>query len=203
MLALQFPFVGFIGGPSERYRNGYLAYIPRLANAAAMGITAEIAPCVLPVVVTSQELRVVASGGLVESALGWDVRFETPSAGKLAHQDVAYDGATGVKVVWLRFPTIAPASTIDLRIYVGKPDLTGTEADPVACWAGFLAAIDLGSGIDHSGNGASLTLTGVSSATLAGFSAGRYDEAAVAVDTLATSTGDQLVSSDSDTLVAG
>ncbi len=175
MLALQFPFVGYISSLPERYPNGFAGYVPRMAQPSAFGITQDVGPVVLPIIVTDTQLRDLGSGGGVESSLGWDIRFETPAFGKLAHQDLAYDPATGRKAVWLRFPLIRATELLDLRIYFGKPDLLASEADPLACWAGCLAAIDLGTGIDHSGNGADLVLTGVSADTLAGLAVGRYE----------------------------
>lgn len=202
MFGFFFCGVGQIGGVPGYYHNGHRAYIQRYIKPATLGLSASLGRPVLPLIITDLALKLVAYGGQVESPDGWDVRFELADRTRLYHEDVAFDGVAGRKAVWLGLP-IAHDRPLDLRIYCGNPLVTAPQADPIKCWAGVLASIDLSTGTDQSGNGANLELIAVASDTLAGMPAGRYSENATDVDLIATDDGDVLVTDGGDTLMVG
>lgn len=167
-----------IGAAPGLYPNGWPYRITAIAPAQAFGLVASVSPLILFVPRTADVLRHTSSGGLVQSAAGWDLRYETPGQGKLAHDLLRYDGATGATGAFVRFPAAGPADLVTLHLYFGRSGLAGTQADPAACWAGCHGVIDLATGTDRAGKGADLALSGVSPAVLAGMPAGDYTPAA-------------------------
>lgn len=194
--------------------NGYKRYIQRYAPSTSLQL-GTVPYMVLPIFIRNDWLRTVANGGVVQSALGWDVRFETPEGIKRPHEDISYDGIIGQKAAWVRFENIGAGTDINLYCYCGKAGLTGSEEDPTACWVGYLASIEFASGIDKSNHGASLTLSGVTATTLIGqqtmsfyfqstiLPAGLFATGIPAggADAIITSTGDTLVTSDGNRLI--
>jgi hypothetical protein len=113
-------------------------------------------------------------GGGVESAQGLDLRFELEDGTKLAHEVDIYDGAIGRLVAWVRLPAWAVTEQLRLLLYYGKPGLTQSEADPAAVWAGYAAVWDVRTGLDRSGQGRDVVMTGVAPQPLLG-GAGAFD----------------------------
>jgi hypothetical protein len=118
-------------------------------------------------------LRTRSLGGRVESAQGFDLRFELEDGTRLAHEIDLYDpaagnGTTGHLVAWVRLPGWAVTQQLRLFLYCGKSGLAASEADPAAVWAGYVAVWDAGSGADRSGQGRGLTMSGVEPQPLLG-----------------------------------
>ena len=132
--------------------------------------------CVRPKTVTGahySELRSVANGGLVESDLGHDIRFELDDA-KLDHDIERYGPATGELIAWVRIPGWLTSQEPNAFLYFGKAGLGATEEDAAGTWAPFLAVWQLPGNTDRTGNGRGLTLSSVGAGTLIG-DAGIFD----------------------------
>jgi hypothetical protein len=82
-------------------------------------------------------------------------------------------------VAWARIPNYQLSSQLRLFLYYGKPGLTATEANPSSAWRGYLAVIDSRTGADRTGNGRSLTPSGITAGELIG-PAGSFNGSAVA-----------------------
>ena len=107
------------------------------------------------------ELCRVAHGGLVETARGWDIRFEDRDGVKLPHIIDRWNGERGFLTAWVRIPTLTPGRDNDLFLYVGNKAVTATEADPAATAVDYIAWWNTLTGIDYTGKpGRSLTVAG-------------------------------------------
>ena len=124
-------------------------------------------------------LRTRALGGRVESAAGFDLRFELEDGTRLPHEIELYDGTAGRLVAWVRLPGWTLAQRQTLVLYYGKAGLAASEADPAGVWAGYLAVWNARSGVDRSGNGRHLSPGALQDGQLIG-AAGRYPGDAVA-----------------------
>ena len=147
------------------FANGYhgrrrLVVPPRAAPAETVRLESGF---VLFVRESGDWLKSVASGGRVEHEAGFDIRFEAVDGTVLAHELIAYDPELGRLEAWVRVPLWDRSASLQLFLYYGKSDLETAEADPAGVWADYLAVWDVQSGIDRSGHGRDLTLSGVGS----------------------------------------
>ncbi|MCS6781022.1 MAG: DUF2341 domain-containing protein, partial [Geminicoccaceae bacterium] len=120
-------------------------------------------------------LRGTAQGGRVESAQGFDLRFELENGTKLPHDLERYDPVAGRLVAWVRLSELRPSENLVLFLYYGKPGLAASEADPAATWRDYLAVWHLPDPTDRTGRGRNLTATAVSTAEGPVGAAGRFD----------------------------
>lgn len=164
-----------IGAGASVYHNGYTYRRPIIIPAASHGLTGTNARQVFLLQFPAYApMKSVSNGGHVESASGWDLRFEDNSRTKLAHEIESYAPTTGALVAWVRFPSVSSGQDVQAFLYYGKSGLSGSEASATATWAGFIASIDMATGIDRSGNGADLTLTNVAATSFNGVAAGDF-----------------------------
>lgn len=163
-----------IGAGGSVWPNGFAKLMTAMAPPTALGLVVSIAPLVLFVARQHDQLRSTGNGGLVESADGWDIRYQSPTLGRLAHDLDRYDPVTGLAASYVRFGSVSASVVLRLDLYFGKSGLAGPESDPVACWAGVLHSIRLSDGIDRSGNGGDLAMDNVIGATLASGAAGDF-----------------------------
>jgi len=160
------------------YANGYRHR--RRIVVPVQASTAEVAAdFVLLVRESGTWLKPASAGGRVEHPQGFDLRLELEDGTRLDHDLERYDGAAGSLVAWVRVPSYQLASQLRLFLYYGKPGLTVTEANPSAAWRGYLAVIDSRTGADRTGNGRSLTPSGINAGELIG-PAGSYNGSAIA-----------------------
>lgn len=127
---------------------------------------------VVPFLETQTWLRTVANGGKVQSASGFDIRFETDSGAKLPHDLASYVGSTGRIEAWIRVS--AQTQDITAAILYGNASQATAEANPSATWAGFYWSLDVASGLDASSSAAHVDNTDVSTTTLLGMDAGSF-----------------------------
>jgi hypothetical protein len=120
-------------------------------------------------------LRSTAHGGRVESAEGFDLRFELENGTKLPHDVERYDPVAGRLVAWVRLTELQPEEDLVLFLYYGKPGLAPSEADPAATWRDYLAVWHLPDPTDRTGRGRNLVATAVSAAEGPVGAAGRFD----------------------------
>jgi hypothetical protein len=165
-------------GGTNAFANGY-SYARRLVLAGQPDLTTETVTNI-PVLVrlTAQTwLETVANGGKVQSASGWDIRFETEAGAKLDHDIVSYDGAVGTLNAWVRIPSWASNANFRLMMYYGKAGLVATEANQAGVYSGAAAAWDLTTGTDLTGRGRSLTPDGGTATTMFGLPAVNFEAA--------------------------
>jgi hypothetical protein len=87
-------------------------------------------------VVADAELRHVGSGGDVESAAGFDIRFGNDSGNDIyRHELVDYDPATGDLDVFVRVPSVALGAETTFFLYFGAPSLTSPPPQPEETWS--------------------------------------------------------------------
>lgn len=202
MFVLSIPSLYNIIGSKTSYPNGYTGgYIQRQIPKELINIQETIPYIVLPLFVQSDYFKI--ANGYLYSLLGWDIRYETLGGSKLYHEDISYDGVTGTKCAWVRFTSLEPGADLGLKIFFGKAGLTESEEEPIKCWNGYLASIELSTGFDRSGNNADLSLFGVAATTLNSLRAGNFSELAEDVDRIITSDNDGLVTSIGHKLVWG
>ncbi|MEJ5231646.1 MAG: Ig-like domain-containing protein [Geminicoccaceae bacterium] len=120
-------------------------------------------------------LKSTAHGGRVESAQGFDLRFELETGGKLPHDVERYDPVAGRLVAWVRLTELRPNEDLVLFLYYGKPGLGASEADPAATWRDYLAVWHLPDPTDRTGRGRDLVATAVSTTEGPIGAAGRFD----------------------------
>jgi len=120
-------------------------------------------------------LKSTAHGGRVESAQGFDLRFELENGIKLPHDVERYDPVAGRLVTWVRLTELRPEEDLVLFLYYGKPGLAVSEADPAATWRDYLAVWHLPDPTDRTGRGRNLVATAVSAAEGPVGAAGRFD----------------------------
>jgi hypothetical protein len=107
-------------------------------------------------------LKSKANGGNVESASGFDIRFEDKYGNKLAHEIEKYVPTTGELVAWVKMPTLYHLVNSECYLYYGNPDVIVTEANPTAVWdSNYKAVWHLNTANDSTGNANTLTNTGV------------------------------------------
>jgi hypothetical protein len=75
----------------------------------------------------------------MESAQGFDLRFEAEDGTLLPHEVEAYDAGAGALEAWVRLPRLSAAAGARLFLYYGKPGQTASAADPAALWGDYLA----------------------------------------------------------------
>ncbi len=160
------------------YANGF-RYRRRIVVPAQTGVTETATDFVLLVRESGNWLKPVASGGRVQHAQGFDLRFELENGTKLDHEIERYDATAGSLLAWVRVPSWQLSSQLRLVLYYGKSGLTVTEANPASVWRGYLAVFDARTGADRSGNNRALTPTGIGAGTLLG-DAGSFTGASVA-----------------------
>lgn len=110
---------------------------------------------------------------VLETLTAADIRVVDAAGAPLAYRLVDY-GADIARIAVL-LPTLANDADTLIRIYVGKDDASG-ETNVAGVYAGYLQVIDGITGEDLTGNGRSLTPSGVSAGELStGWPAGVYD----------------------------
>jgi hypothetical protein len=158
---------------ATEFANGY-GYRKEFIAPGRSGTTETVTDFVLLVSITDSELATVANSGRLQSSSGWDLLFTDASDSPLDFEIQSYTAATGALIAWVRLPSWALSSQYRFRLYYGKAGLTVTPSDPSATWAGELRVWDALTGADLTGNGSTLTISGVTTGTLIG-EAGSYD----------------------------
>jgi hypothetical protein len=138
---------------------------------------------------TGSWLRSQAHGGQITSESGHDLRFELEDGTKLAHELELYDGSAGRLLAWVRIPGWDPATALRLFLYLGKPGIATSEAEPAAVWSGYLAVWDARTGIDRSGHGRHLTPGALQAGELIGPAARFPGDATASIADAAWCTG--------------
>jgi hypothetical protein len=151
--------------PVTTFANGYMNQHELRLPAWASGALV-LDNFLLPVAEQRADSKSAANGGLVQSAQGFDIRFETTTGVKLGHVILSYDGVTGTLVALVNMPR-ALASAESIYLYTGKAGLAVSEEDAVAVRAGGWLAWYAGHpGADRSGQGRDLAASGPTPATL-------------------------------------
>jgi len=147
--------------------------------AAAVPASAPIANFPLRVVETRQSFRTVANGGKLQSTSGYDHRFEAAGSDlKTAHEVEDWSAATGAIQYWANVPSLSNSANTLLHTYYGKAGLTSPEASASSLWGSYALVANCLTGADRTGQGRTLTPTGVASGTLFG-TCGSFNGAAV------------------------
>ena len=177
MLGAAFPIVPladtaeFTG--SGVWPNGYLVRLRRIIPASIHGMPTD-GWVQLVYRRINNNLRLVANGGYIENADGYDQVFANGSGTPLDYEMESWTEATGTVVARVRLTGFRAGVDYTLFHYFGKADVTESQANPVAAWDGFLRSNNMATGLDMSGNGRHFTLTGVGAATLLGSAAGDF-----------------------------
>lgn len=125
---------------------------------------------------TDTALATVANGGKVQSASGFDIRFEDTSGTPLAFEIDQWSGVSGVLIAWVRFPTLSASTNTVVYLYYGNASVVATEANPAGVWdTAYVGVYHLGtasalSGADSTGGGT--LLFGSATAAAAGYFGG-------------------------------
>lgn len=146
------------------YRYQFELRIPAEEGAAA---TAQADFWVLDSI-TDASLKTKANGGLVESASGWDIRYELPDGTKLPHVLLGYSATTGAIMALVKRPGRVMSAADTIYRYVGKAGLAASEEDRAGAMAGVLACLRPTAG-DDSGQGRALVSAGTGTTTVMGF----------------------------------
>ncbi|HRX72867.1 MAG TPA: DUF2341 domain-containing protein [Hyphomonas sp.] len=160
---------------TESYANGY-GYRRRIvmpAQAPDAGIVEDV------VVMVSEQgtwLKSAAHGGKVTYPDGADIRFEDMQGNKLDHEIESYDPESGTLLAWVRLPSWALASQIQIFLFYGKSSVAQSEANAAGVWQSYLVRWRFPDGSDATGQGRNLVPEGVTSDTLLG-TAARFDGA--------------------------
>jgi len=105
-----------------------------------------------PVLVSIAEswLRDAASGGVVTSSAGYDIRFFGDAAGttRLSYEVERYTPATGELVAWVKLPQLATATSFYVR--AGNAAITASQEDVAGVWSAGFAGVWHLSGIAES-----------------------------------------------------
>ena len=160
------------------FPNGY-RYRRRLVVPPPSAGGETVQDVVLLVQETRDWLRSVAAGGRVESAQGFDLRFEAGDGTRLDHELERYEPTNGELVAWVRVPSWRLADPLELLLYYGKPGLAAGEANPAGTWRGYLAVWNTLTGTDRTGKGRGLQPSNIATGSLIA-GCGRFDGAAVA-----------------------
>lgn len=80
--------------------------------------------------ITDNDLKVTGSGGHVESANGYDIRFWDTSCTTLPFEIEYYNGATGQFIGWVKIPALSSTANTYIYIYYGNDDPAVTAVDP-------------------------------------------------------------------------
>lgn len=150
------------------FDNGY-GYEKTILASQQNTVSGLILGSVVRLVITDNDLRVTGSGGKVQNANGYDIRFESEDGAKLSHHIRSYDGATGTLDFNIRIPSWSPGDeSYPIRMFYGNSTITTTLEDVTGVWGGWLAVWDCQTGQDFSGNGRNLTPSNIGSGTLIG-----------------------------------
>jgi hypothetical protein len=166
--------------PANTFSNGYL-YMMRVAA----GPQPDLAPATLTdfpaqldtarvdadwtwLKSTSGKLLSV-SGGVLR-----DVRLELEDGTKLDHYTVLWDGSAGRAVWRFRLPSWLTTGRLVVCVYYGKAGLSSSEENIAGTFRACMAARHPLTGVDLSGNGRHLTMSGVTSALVNGLPGGAY-----------------------------
>ena len=137
---------------------------------------ADIPDYMLLVDETHARLRSSGNGGIVQSASGWDIRFELGDGTKLDHELAEYDPVAGRALAWVRVPLLSAATGATLYLWYGKSGLSQSEANPAGAWRNYAVVWNARTGADRTGLGRTLTPANVAAGALIG-DAGDYNGA--------------------------
>jgi hypothetical protein len=155
-------------GGGGAYQNGYSYRRTLRVGGTAVGGSAALTNLPLRVDETMSSFKSAANGGKVQSASGWDIRFETASGTQLDHELEVYSPAAGRIACWVRIPTATPAVDQDIFLYYGKPGLAVSEENPPGVWVRCLGCWRMPDGHDMTGHGRDMTTSGVTSGAIGG-----------------------------------
>jgi hypothetical protein len=155
-------------GGGGAYQNGYSYRRTLRIGGTAVGGSAALTNLPLRVDETMSSFKSAANGGKVQSASGWDIRFETASGTQLDHELEVYSPAAGRIACWVRIPTATPAVDQDIFLYYGKPGLAVSEENPPGVWVRCLGCWRMPDGHDMTGHGRDMTTSGVTSGAIGG-----------------------------------
>lgn len=86
------------------------------------------------------DLRDFANGGDVQSASGWDIRFETTGGTQLDHEIESYTASTGAVVIWVEVGTVDYNDDTVFYMFWGKGGLGASEENVAGTWnSGYMA----------------------------------------------------------------
>ena len=155
------------------FSNGFLNSRLIIIPPDAVKTTSDITDYMLMVWEVGNWLKQSSAGGRIQHASAWDIRFELPDGTALDFDPYFYYNATtGTLVVDVRVPILSRTNQTVVIMYYGKPDVLANPGKATA-WRNYLAVIDGLTGVDKTGNGNGVTVTGVSEVQLIG-SAGDY-----------------------------
>jgi len=90
---------------------------------------------ILVSIANNPDLRTLANGGKVYSALGYDIIFRAADGQtQLKHEIETYDGVTGTLVAWVNIPTLAKGTDTPFFMYYGNCGIVLPSGDPQAVW---------------------------------------------------------------------
>jgi len=88
-------------------------------------------------------LAVVANGGRVQSASGYDIEFTSDAAGqnKLDHEIDSYDAATGKAAFWVRIPTLSHTTDTSVYMRYGNSAVVASQENKPGVWKNGYAGV--------------------------------------------------------------
>ncbi|BDS11258.1 DUF2341 domain-containing protein [Aureispira anguillae] len=90
---------------------------------------------------TDPDLRLVANGGKVENANGYDITFTLDDCNtSLHHQIEKYDPATGEYIAWVNIPSLSASANTEIHMYYGNNAVTSNPSTK-SIWGANVAAV--------------------------------------------------------------
>jgi hypothetical protein len=88
-------------------------------------------------------LAIVAHGGEVQNANGWDIIFTSDMVGqnKLDHEIDTYNPATGVVVFWVRIPLLSHTMDTTIYLWYGNAGITASQENKAGVWKNGYAGV--------------------------------------------------------------
>ncbi len=116
------------------FANGYSFRRLLTVNPANVAGAANLADFPLLVSGTYAYLKSTGNGGKVESASGYDIRFESVGGTKLDHEVERWNDTTGEFTAWVRIPTLNATSDTTIYLYYGNSVVSSTEENATGTW---------------------------------------------------------------------
>jgi hypothetical protein len=95
----------------------------------------------LLVKLTTDDLKWVNNGGLVENEFGYDIAFKDENCTMLDYELESYDKDTGTLVAWVRVPTLSGSTDTEIYMYYGNPFIDCPSDNPTGVWNSYYQAV--------------------------------------------------------------
>lgn len=170
------------------YPNGYEAAMEFRVPSAFVDGGAAMPNFLMLVDVTHASLRLVANGGLVKHASGFDMRWQSPAGALLPFHRLSWDEPTGRAKFIVRVQ-VNGASDTSRFLFVGKAGLVASEEDLAATYSGYYTVWNGRTGVDLTGNARHLTPANVGNGADIWADAGDYNGTTSAMTAVLTGWG--------------